>query len=109
MSSPSGDSILITSAPSPARIWVANGPRMTVVRSRTRTPASGPAMLPRLHRSASWLCLASSLIGSRLQPGVLGLVLLSCIGANFLHTHSPGPSGDDPGPKDTGSGGYATR
>ena len=42
MPSPSGGSTLITSAPRPARICVANGPISTVVRSRILTPASGP-------------------------------------------------------------------
>src|SRR5258706_12029358 len=41
--SPSGGSILITSAPRSPRIWVASGPSTTAVRSMTVTPASGPA------------------------------------------------------------------
>src|ERR1700688_1530470 len=44
MLSPSWDSILITSAPSSARIWVANGPMTTEVRSRTFTPSNGPGI-----------------------------------------------------------------
>src|SRR4051812_20370712 len=40
--SPSTASILITSAPMSPRICVAHGPITTAVRSRTRTPASGP-------------------------------------------------------------------
>ena len=43
ITSPSGGSTLITSAPKSARICVAYGPITTVVRSRTRTPVSGPA------------------------------------------------------------------
>src|SRR6478672_8819237 len=42
MLSPSCVSTLITSAPSSARIWVANGPITTVVRSSTLTPCKGP-------------------------------------------------------------------
>src|SRR5262245_48814436 len=42
--SPSGGSTLITSAPRSPSIWVASGPRTTVVESRMRTPASGPAI-----------------------------------------------------------------
>src|SRR3954452_9924450 len=34
----------MTSAPRSARICVANGPMMTVVRSRTRTPVRGPSL-----------------------------------------------------------------
>src|SRR5258708_15368401 len=44
MLSPSWDSILMTSAPSSARIWVAYGPMTTVVRSRTFTPSNGPGI-----------------------------------------------------------------
>src|SRR5690348_14222537 len=44
MTSPPGGSTLITSAPKSARICVAYGPITTVVRSSTRTPASGPLM-----------------------------------------------------------------
>src|SRR6266851_5031588 len=44
MMSPSGDSILITSAPRSPRICVASGPNTTVVRSRTLVPASGPGL-----------------------------------------------------------------
>ncbi len=40
--SPSGASIFTTSAPSSASNRVADGPITTVVRSSTRTPASGP-------------------------------------------------------------------
>src|SRR5262245_65526959 len=46
MLSPSGDSTLMTCAPSPARSCVANGPITTLVRSRTRTPANGPISVP---------------------------------------------------------------
>src|ERR1700730_19163810 len=42
--SPSGDSILITSAPRSPRICVASGPRTTVVRSSTLVPESGPGL-----------------------------------------------------------------
>src|SRR5215471_6023954 len=56
MLSPSGDSTLMTSAPSPARICVANGPITTLVRSRIRTPASGPiSVLPSLRLDAGLL------------------------------------------------------
>src|SRR3954471_17003663 len=44
ITSPSGGSTLTTSAPKSPRIWVAYGPITTVVRSRTRTPSSGPLM-----------------------------------------------------------------
>src|SRR5258706_15326690 len=44
MLSPSWDSILMTSAPNSARIWVANGPMTTLVRSRTLTPSNGPGI-----------------------------------------------------------------
>src|SRR3990167_7982259 len=42
--SPSGDSILTTSAPRSPSVWLASGPRITVVASRMRTPSSGPGM-----------------------------------------------------------------
>src|SRR5271170_1654147 len=42
MMSPSGGSILITSAPRSPKICVVNGPSTTAVRSITVTPASGP-------------------------------------------------------------------
>ena len=42
MESPPGASILTMSAPRSPRICVADGPMMTVVRSSTRTPCSGP-------------------------------------------------------------------
>src|SRR6516162_4928744 len=45
MMSPSGDSILITSAPRSPRICVAKGPSTTVVRSRILIPASGPGFV----------------------------------------------------------------
>src|SRR5258708_32905689 len=48
ITSPSGGSTLITSAPKSPRICVANGPITTVVRSRTRTPLRGPPILFRL-------------------------------------------------------------
>src|SRR5688500_10649954 len=48
MTSPSGLSTLITSAPMSPRIWVAYGPMTTVVMSITRTPASGPLISVRL-------------------------------------------------------------
>src|SRR6516225_588443 len=54
MMSPSGASILITSAPRSPRICVANGPRTTVVRSSTLIPASGPG------RAALSSCIAGS-------------------------------------------------
>src|SRR5580658_7399649 len=43
--SPSGASILMTSAPKSPSICVARGPATTEVRSRTRMPANGPAMV----------------------------------------------------------------
>src|SRR3954471_18902424 len=43
--SPCGGSTLTTSAPNSPRICVAYGPMTTVVRSRTRTPASGPRQM----------------------------------------------------------------
>src|SRR3984893_9573523 len=43
--SPVGGSILMTSAPSHASIWVADGPASYWVRSRTRIPASAWAMV----------------------------------------------------------------
>src|SRR6267378_4414245 len=43
--SPAGGSILMTSAPSHASIWVADGPASYWVRSRTRIPASAWAMV----------------------------------------------------------------
>ena len=42
ITSPSGGSTLTTSAPYPARMWVAHGPITTVERSRILIPASGP-------------------------------------------------------------------
>src|SRR5258706_3141429 len=50
MLTPSWDSILMTSAPSSARIWVAYGPMTTVVRSRTFTPSNGPGICVKLFR-----------------------------------------------------------
>src|SRR5215472_14321287 len=44
MMSPSGASILITSAPRSPRICVASGPNTTVVRSRTLMPERGPGL-----------------------------------------------------------------
>src|SRR3974377_2220210 len=58
MMSPSGDSILITSAPRSPRICVASGPRTTVVRSITLIPASGPGRA----------VLSSCIAGSRPLP-----------------------------------------
>ena len=56
MLSPSGGSILITSAPMSAMIWVQYGPITMAVRSTTRTPDSGPLGMMRLlglrHREA---------------------------------------------------------
>src|SRR3989304_7922564 len=46
LGSPSGASTLITSAPMSPRICAATGPMMLMVRSTTRTPASGPVGLP---------------------------------------------------------------
>src|SRR6267142_3248002 len=40
--SPSGGSILTTSAPRSPSCWAAHGPSTTVVQSTTRTPLSGP-------------------------------------------------------------------
>src|SRR5437868_13807036 len=42
--SPSGGSILTTSAPRSPRICVATGPRTAIVMSMTRLPANGPDM-----------------------------------------------------------------
>src|SRR5439155_1298045 len=42
--SPSGGSILMTSAPRSPRVCAAQGPSTTVVTSRTRMPTSGPGM-----------------------------------------------------------------
>src|SRR5215472_17485029 len=50
MMSPSGGSILTTSAPRSARICVANGPSTTVVRSRILIPASGPGFVSLVSR-----------------------------------------------------------
>src|SRR6516162_5435587 len=50
MMSPSGDSILITSAPRSARICVASGPSTTVVRSRILISASGPGFVSLVSR-----------------------------------------------------------
>ncbi|CFW45500.1 Uncharacterised protein [Bordetella pertussis] len=44
MLSPSGGSILITSAPMSPRIWVATGPDSAAVMSSTRTPLNGPSI-----------------------------------------------------------------
>src|SRR6185369_17949550 len=44
VSSPCGGSILMTSAPMSAMIWVQYGPITIAVRSTTRTPASGPGL-----------------------------------------------------------------
>src|SRR6218665_2390980 len=54
--SPSGPSILITSAPRSASTWVAKGPRTTEVRSSTRMPSSGPLL------GARWRC-PSGIVG----------------------------------------------
>src|SRR5260370_24520620 len=43
--SPVGGSILMTSAPSHASIWVADGPASYLVRSRTRIPACAWAIV----------------------------------------------------------------
>src|SRR5262245_43154225 len=42
--SPSGGSILITSAPRSPSCWAAQGPSTTDVQSRMRTPSSGPGI-----------------------------------------------------------------
>src|SRR6267154_796203 len=42
--SPSGGSILITSAPRSPSCWAAHGPSTTVVQSRILTPSNGPAI-----------------------------------------------------------------
>src|SRR5271165_4250378 len=55
--SPSGGSILITSAPMSAMIWVQYGPMTIEVRSTTRTPLSGP--VPLLPMKCSFLGCAS--------------------------------------------------
>src|SRR5690349_16426396 len=44
--SPSGGSILITSAPRSPSCCAAHGPSTTVVQSRILTPAKGPAIAP---------------------------------------------------------------
>src|SRR5262245_27444946 len=67
ITSPSGGSTLITSAPKSARICVAYGPITTVVRSRTRTPCSGPAIRASLFR------LYSGFLGHLRPLGGLGL------------------------------------
>src|SRR4051794_23744890 len=54
ITSPSGDSTLITSAPKSPRICVAYGPMTTVVKSRTRTPARGPKQISLL-KNLFWL------------------------------------------------------
>src|SRR5216684_8249703 len=45
-SPPPGGSILRISAPRSPRLWVANGPARTRVRSITRIPSSGPTQSP---------------------------------------------------------------
>src|ERR1700681_577636 len=52
--SPSGASILITSAPMSPRICVASGPSTLIVRSRTRMPLRGPLI--------SWSALSRFLL-----------------------------------------------
>src|SRR5689334_11554106 len=75
MLSPSLVSTLITSAPSSARIWVANGPITTVVRSMTLTLLKGPAMFlhpdraTRPHRSST--IAASRASAARQSPMLL--------------------------------------
>src|SRR5262245_55494591 len=60
--SPSGGSILMTSAPRSPSCCAAHGPSTTVVQSRIRTPASGPAI---------WSSSVPSAFGHlRRQPGV---------------------------------------
>src|SRR5215467_5758123 len=52
MKSPSGGSILITSAPRSASIRVQYGPETMVVKSRTRTPPRTSLVIPDLPRSS---------------------------------------------------------
>src|SRR5215467_8481325 len=52
MKSPSGGSILITSAPRSASIRVQYGPETMVVKSRTRTPPRISLVIPDLPRSS---------------------------------------------------------
>src|SRR5271166_1952521 len=59
MMSPAGASILMTSAPRSPRIWVASGPRTTVVRSRILMPASGPGL-----RAILWSSIERHQVGS---------------------------------------------
>src|SRR6516225_4096828 len=66
MMSPSGASILITSAPRSPRICVASGPRTTVVRSSTLIPVSGPGLAE--HTAASGSCIARFRILPRARP-----------------------------------------
>src|SRR5205085_5217578 len=69
MSPRPGGSILMTSAPSQARIWVHEGPDWTCVTSRTRTPSNALSILPPLFRRkaedgrlSSVFCLPSSVL-----------------------------------------------
>src|SRR4029077_918613 len=62
--SPSGASILMTSAPMSPSICVASGPATTDVKSRTRMPANGPAM--------AWSRFGSCQVSGKLRYHVLG-------------------------------------
>src|SRR6516165_10029430 len=68
MMSPSGASILITSAPRSPRICVASGPRTTVVRSSILTPASGPCLPVLTAASDSCIARFHTLPGARPDP-----------------------------------------
>ena len=58
VTSPSGGSTLITSAPRSARSIVASGPARTVEQSATRMPASGPVGASLMTRSTGRPCAA---------------------------------------------------
>src|SRR5947208_1041482 len=66
--SPSGASILMTSAPMSPRIWVAYGPMPTAVRSTLRTPSRGPCM--------SLIVCRCDNVGMRLRLPLTALMLL---------------------------------
>src|SRR5262245_14953564 len=73
--SPSGGSILMTSAPRSPSCWAAQGPKTTVVQSRILTPASGPAIernlpLPSFPTTTSrpWVCRNHDTVGALAPP-----------------------------------------
>src|SRR5690349_20359042 len=57
--SPSGGSILMTSAPRSPSCWAAHGPSTTVVQSTTRMPESGPDTAIRSGAAGDVQCLAA--------------------------------------------------